>query len=134
MTQDPFAFYVNLSEDVDPETFLAEMDAIAGFLSSVPDRVKLLGVTNRPFLDVKLDHLDEIDDDDSESGEHEVEEDFFPFKYRAKFELNVQEWSHRPQWYLSLSIDVRRQPKEDPANRVSIKSERLYHLDVSDGV
>lgn len=134
MIQDPFIFYINLSEDVDPEIFLAEMDAIAGFLSSVPDRVKLLGVTNRPFLDVRLDDLDKIDDDESEDGEHEVEEEFFPSKYRAKFELNVQEWSHPPRWYLSLTIDVRRQPKEDPADRVSIKFERSYHLDVSDEV
>jgi hypothetical protein len=127
-TQEPFSFYVNLSDEVDPETFIAEMKRVAEFLSSISDRTTLADARGAPFLDIRLAKLDTEDEFDSERDEEEVEEEFFDFKYRSTLELVMREGR---QWYLLLCVDARRQPREDPANRVSIKFERSYHLGVS---
>lgn len=56
-TQDPVAFDIKLSNEVDSQAFVSEMKSIAEFLTSIPDRTMRAGGSRVVFLDIRAAKL-----------------------------------------------------------------------------
>jgi hypothetical protein len=116
-----------LSEEVDPQAFVAEMKSIAAFLSSIPDRTMRAGGSGHIFLDIRASTRDTDYEFDSER-EDDSDEESSPFKYRAAFALHRNNRGRSPGWSFSLAIDVRRRLPGVPANEDRTHFNQSYDL------